>query len=1176
MLIKELVNRSNGDTLNHKVAKYLSSFAEIVAERANDHAKRILQQLPEFDLHDEVHLAAVLSNMEQIIGQHAMSNLSSYELFFMHTSSYLHDVGMALPDWELKVIEAVESENENIDGSWKKDFSTNGGRPISISHSRQLITRHSLEIYVSFEAASKWFFSPESEVQLVEHLAQTVVQYQEFRGGFTKKLNSLIGDELKRYVKFLRIDFIRQTHHLRTHRYVKNLGRHMTEEIMQPWGTAITHALADICQAHGEPISFVEKMKTDAQYVGSETANLQFVASLLRVADIVHFSIDRAPSILASEMQFLSEESFIHWAVKQQGVNYNVSVSGEMGKKTFKFRAYCTEPRYYYALHKYLDWVDHELVNYAKLSRRWELAYVKQISEKWSIPLADEVDRSGIDFDADKFVPVPGLSFSLDQKRILELLMGVQLYKDKYACLRELYQNSLDACKCMIALSDHKENGQVEFWLESRDSGKESYLCCMDNGVGMTKEIIVNHLLRIGNSYYTSSAFERLRVSHENSFTPTSQFGIGILSCFMLGDRLDIVTRPMQEFAEDTSPIRCTVDGVHESFYYAIPDPVDLERIGKHGTIVRVRLKETNPISANNDGKVWFRHFAHRRANDLERYDKTLFHDWNRHIHNIVTKFVGLPRRDIKVTIQLSDGSCELIERWDRPVTWQDLNIVENDLDKLEQFCRINRFGDYYAQETTPELVQVYACEAEHDGMEFSWLLKLPSSAEGAHPSRGLGALKCFGGSGLFVDGVHIDHNKVGGDGSNLDWFCSTGQLNFTGEVRPVLSVDRTTITSWPESIKDSSRELIQKVVSKTIAVTKDHFALERFEDFDPRVLAAWDYLLSEFYICKADFICVLATDERYAGVTLSDIAELTQNKKLTLREFLNAEKICMSRLAYQDLSHTAKLLFLAKCGNASLLTLDDSGLWVKGVGFSSALANRKSMREFSHNETLLRCDEWAGKLFEYDFVTDFWPVVSQRLFDHLAESDRDVEVGRISECARAIEIHRFSNGITALGEQDPCLVHPRLGLYQAESDSPFKKKDAQENKIGRFDKASNKHWLFEINNHYMKKGVPRYVLFIYISPRPLTADEALSMKEYETSDPEYFAGVRKGWSLLFLGQKHTNPIIQSGVISRDVMVKAIGEDVWQKLEGEEYLFLDGTNLRDLRNSTTNIETEST
>jgi len=1163
MLIDELKRRMENDKLNSKVTKCLYDFALTIAEKSKEHSKRIIKQLPEFDLHDEVHLVAVLSNLEQIIGEQALSALSIYELFFLYTSSYLHDVGMALPDWEIKAIQAVESENETSPEAWKINFHSKSGGPISITLARQLVTRYANELYGEFKTVKKWFFSPDTEEHLIEHLAQTIVQYQVFRSGFTKKLNALTGEELRRNMQFLRIEFIRQTHHTRAYRYIRSLGRYITEEIMQPWGEAITHDLAEVCLAHGEPMSYVEKMKTDAQYVGSETANLQFVASMLRVADIIHFSIDRAPSVLASEMQFQSDESFIHWAVKQQGVNYHVAVSGDVEKKTIKFRAYCTAPSYYYALHKYLDWVDHELVNYAKVSRRWELAFGKEASKRWSIPLADEVDRTGINYDSEKFVPAPGLSFSLDQRRILELLMGVQLYKDKYACLRELYQNSLDACKCMIALANNEKIGKVVFWLESKDNGKETYLCCMDNGVGMTKDIIVNHLLRIGNSYYSSSAFERLRVSQKSSFTPTSQFGIGILSCFMLGDRLDIVTKAMQEFDKDTSAIRCTVDGVHENFYYSPPDPVDLERIGRHGTIVRARLNEPSLISNNNDGKLWLCHFAVRRVPNIKnkKHNDILSGDWNCHIHNIITNFVGLPRPDVDVTVQLSDGNYEPIVRWDRPVTSNDLNIETADVDRLETYCRTNKLGDYYKETNTLELVKTYACSEEQNGMEFSWLLELPSYSDGASPSRGLRSVKTFGEPGIFVDGVYIENSKIRARNTELTWFCHSGQLNFTGEIRPILSVDRTSITSWPDTINEISNKLIKKVISKSIEITKNHFYKEGLMLDSPRVLAAWDYLLRHFHIYSADFLYILAKDERYANVILSDIAELTQNKQLTLQEFLDSSSLCLPRLGYYDLSRTAKLLFLAKGGNAERLVTNDFGLVVTGREFSPLVTRHSPDRDFGHTKIFLRCDDWNGKFSEFDLVTDFWPVIPSRLFDRLV-SNHQRESTWLSK--RAIETPKFSNDVSALGEQDACLVHPRFGLYHEDNLFMISRSQAPKNRVGRFEKASNNHWLYELNEYYNDKDKSRYILFVYISPRVLSPEEEASLKEFESSEPEYIQGVRKGWSLLFLGRTHTQPIIRTGIVPRNDMVADISDYIWQKLEGEEYFFLDGTRLHDL------------
>jgi hypothetical protein len=151
MLIEELKKRTDGDSISHQAAKSLLRFAETSAAKAKEHAKRILIQLPEFDLHDEVHLSSVLANLEQIIGQHALSKLSLYEVFFMHAASHLHDVGMALPDWEIRVIEAVEAENNRNDGSWKMEFNTNGQGPLTISVARQLVIKKSQEIYENFE-----------------------------------------------------------------------------------------------------------------------------------------------------------------------------------------------------------------------------------------------------------------------------------------------------------------------------------------------------------------------------------------------------------------------------------------------------------------------------------------------------------------------------------------------------------------------------------------------------------------------------------------------------------------------------------------------------------------------------------------------------------------------------------------------------------------------------------------------------------------------------------------------------------------------------------------------------------------------------------------------------------------------------------------------------------------
>ena len=69
---------------------------------------------------------------------------------------------------------------------------------------------------------------------------------------------------------------------------------------------------------------------------------------------------------------------------------------------------------------------------------------------------------------------------------------------------------------------------------------------CKDNGVGMDLNIVTRFLTKAGRSYYRSPEFERERAFFREKgvdFDPCSQFGIGFMSCFMLGDRINISTR---------------------------------------------------------------------------------------------------------------------------------------------------------------------------------------------------------------------------------------------------------------------------------------------------------------------------------------------------------------------------------------------------------------------------------------------------------------------------------------------------------------------------------------------------------------------------------------------------------------------------------------------------------
>jgi len=113
------------------------------------------------------------------------------------------------------------------------------------------------------------------------------------------------------------------------------------------------------------------------------------------------------------------------------------------------------------------------------------------------------------------------------------------LYNDSSVILRELTQNALDATR----LKQHELERQGKHSYTPKitikyDNSKRE-LSFTDNGTGMTLEIVQNHLLKVGSSRYQEEAFKK----EYPEFSPLSRFGIGLLTCFLIADDIDILTK---------------------------------------------------------------------------------------------------------------------------------------------------------------------------------------------------------------------------------------------------------------------------------------------------------------------------------------------------------------------------------------------------------------------------------------------------------------------------------------------------------------------------------------------------------------------------------------------------------------------------------------------------------
>ncbi|WP_446423315.1 wHTH domain-containing protein [Kitasatospora purpeofusca] len=199
----------------------------------------------------------------------------------------------------------------------------------------------------------------------------------------------------------------------------------------------------------------------------------------------------------------------------------------------------------------------------------------------------------------------PLLRFSLAQTEVRRLLMGEQLYGGKHeAALRELYQNSMDACRYRAMRERYLVAGgrSVGSWSGSIRivTGKDErgrYVECLDNGVGMTAEQLKGTFTRAGRRFEQSGEFRReqaawLRQDSALRLYPNSRFGIGVFSYFMLADEMTITTRPVGTDGRPAAEaMRVDIAGSGSLFRIRQADAGAAAALADGGTAVRLYLK---------------------------------------------------------------------------------------------------------------------------------------------------------------------------------------------------------------------------------------------------------------------------------------------------------------------------------------------------------------------------------------------------------------------------------------------------------------------------------------------------------------------------------------------------------------------------------------------------------
>ncbi|MFF4213681.1 HSP90 family protein [Streptomyces sp. NPDC001796] len=129
-------------------------------------------------------------------------------------------------------------------------------------------------------------------------------------------------------------------------------------------------------------------------------------------------------------------------------------------------------------------------------------------------------------------------TFRVDLRGIVDLLSH-HLYTSPQVYARELLQNAVDAITAAHS-PDAAARRSGRIVVSSADSTSDGSLTISDNGIGLTETQVHELLATIGRS---SKRDELGFARHEF----LGQFGIGLLSCFMVSDSIEVTTRRADE-----------------------------------------------------------------------------------------------------------------------------------------------------------------------------------------------------------------------------------------------------------------------------------------------------------------------------------------------------------------------------------------------------------------------------------------------------------------------------------------------------------------------------------------------------------------------------------------------------------------------------------------------------
>ena len=289
------------------------------------------------------------------------------------------------------------------------------------------------------------------------------------------------------------------------------------------------------------------------------------------------------------------------------------------------------------------------------------------------------------------------LNFEAETKQILNLMVH-SIYTHKEIFLRELISNAsdaLDKARFESITKSDKYTGMDNLRIKIEIDEQNRILTIKDNGIGMTKEDVIQNIGSIARSG-TKAFLEKIKQEAENKkesgIDLIGQFGVGFYSAFMVADNIIIETKNV----ESDKGVKWESSGDGS---YSIEDIDKADR----GTNIILKLKPKNENEENEED--------YSNIYTLER----LIQKYSNYVHYPIIMDMPIPKKDEKEIQQYEEKTINsMISIWQK-------NKSDVKTEEYNEFYK-EHFHDY------AEPFDIIHTKAEGT-LEYTALLFIPSKA---------------------------------------------------------------------------------------------------------------------------------------------------------------------------------------------------------------------------------------------------------------------------------------------------------------------------------------------------------------------------------------------------------------------------------------------------------------